>query len=142
MLRRGSWKVTSRANSGARTSSASEPGHAFLVLTDVDVEGGLAEERAEVPPRHAEALLDVAPGRIGYERSRLPLGEGLEAGLSRFLQPSGLDVVTVVVDGDPETFAPPAMVRPGGNGRSWLAAAHHRVEPVRWNLPSDHKCGV
>ena len=93
-----------------------EPGHAFLVLRDVDVEGGLAEERAEVPPRHAEALLDVAPGRIGYERSRLPLGEGLEAVLSRFLQPSGLDVVTVVVDGDSETFAPRAWFGPEVTG--------------------------
>ena len=72
---------------------AIEPGHAFLVLTDINVEGGLAEERAEVPPRHAEALLEVASGRIGYERSRLPLGNGIDAVLLRFIQPSGLDVL-------------------------------------------------
>ena len=93
-----------------------EPGHAFLVLTDVNVEGGLAEERAEVPPGHAEALLEVAGGRIGYERSRVPLGEGLEAVLSRFMQPSGLDVLTVVFEDGSETFAPPIWFGPEVTG--------------------------
>ena len=95
-----------------------EPGHAYLVLTDPDAHGGTAEERAEVPGRHAEALLDVCQGRIGYERTRLALEAGYEIVLTRFVEPAGLDVLTVVFeDGhDVEAFAAPAWFGPEVTG--------------------------
>ena len=95
-----------------------ESGHAFLVLTDADVEGGAAEERAEVPSAHAEALLDVATGRIGYERSRLPLGREVEAILLRFVQPAGIDVLTVTFGDEQlrEAFSPPPWFGPEVTG--------------------------
>ena len=75
-----------------------EPGHANLVLTSPDAPGGTAEERTEVPRAHAEALLDVCRGRIGFERTKLQLRPGCEVMLSRFVQPAGLDVLTVVFE--------------------------------------------
>ena len=91
-----------------------EPGHAHLVLTDPKAPGGTAEERSEVPRAHAEALLDVCSGKIGFERTRLQLRPGCEVVLSRFLQPAGLNVLTVVFEEgqEAEAFAVPAWFGP------------------------------
>ena len=91
-----------------------EPGHAYLVLTNPDAPGGTAEERTEVPRAHAEALLDVCSGRIGFERTKLQLRPGCEVVLSRFLQPAGLDVLTVVFEEgqDAEPLSVPAWFGP------------------------------
>src|SRR5215204_1754845 len=91
-----------------------EPGHAYLVLTSPDAQGGTAEERTEVPRPHAEALLDVCGGRIGFERTKLQLRPGCEVVLSRFLRPPGLNVLTVVFEEgqDAEPFSVPAWFGP------------------------------
>ena len=91
-----------------------EPGHAYLVLTSPDAPGGTAEERTEVPRAHAEALLDVCSGRIGFERTKVQLRPRCEVVLSRFVQPPGLDVLTVVFEEeqDAEPFAVPAWFGP------------------------------
>ncbi len=55
-----------------------ERDHALLILFVRGADGTMAEERAEVPIAHAEALIDVAPGRVAFDR--LLFGLTAEAG--------------------------------------------------------------
>jgi CYTH domain-containing protein len=79
----------------------------FLVLRAKGKDGEFRTERSQVPLAHAEALVDVAPGRVAFDRTELPLGMGAEGTLDRFIVPSGLDLVTVQISSDPRLFAPP-----------------------------------
>lgn len=91
-----------------------EPPRAYLVLTDPAAPGGVAEQRTEVPPQHAESLLDVCVGKIGFVKTHLQLGPGCEVILSHFLHPGTLDVLTVMFeDGQhPEALAIPDWFGP------------------------------
>jgi CYTH domain-containing protein len=88
--------------------------HTYLVLTDPNAPGGTAEERTEIPRSHAESLLDVCTGKIGFERTRLQLRPGCDLVLSRFVQPAGLNVLTVVFseEQEREAFEIPAWIGP------------------------------
>ncbi len=87
-----------------------EPDRAQLILMTAEA----GEERVEVPRGHAEALLDVVPGRVALRRTTLALADGTDAILDRFVVPGALDVVTVAFAGEDEAagFAPPAWFGP------------------------------
>jgi CYTH domain-containing protein len=83
------------ANQSGRTSSVRLEGDTgSLILVDRTPEGGAIEERTEVPPAHAAALLDVAPGKIAFARTRLNVS-GRELWIDRFMTPGVLDLVIV-----------------------------------------------
>jgi CYTH domain-containing protein len=54
----------------------------------------LVEERADLPRAQAEALRDVAAGRVDYRRSDLSIG-AREAEISRIIVPGPLDLISV-----------------------------------------------
>src|SRR5687768_5102900 len=70
----------------------------FLVLTTRAEGGEVRTEQTQVPLSHAEALVDVAPGRVAFDRTELPLGLSAEGWLDRFVVPSGLDLLTVSIE--------------------------------------------
>jgi hypothetical protein len=86
-----------------------EPSQCCLVLAPTR-EGGGAEERAEIPRSHAEALLAVCVGKVGFECTIVPLGGSQHALLQRFIAPGSLDLLTVEFEdgGDASAFVPPA----------------------------------
>jgi CYTH domain-containing protein len=59
--------------------------------------GAPVEERTDVPRTHAEALLDVTPGKVDYVRSALSIG-AREVRVDRFVTPGPLDLITVDFD--------------------------------------------
>lgn len=87
-----------------------ENGGAQLILVSTPPGGAPEEERAEVPRAHAEALLDVAQGKIAFARGTVALPGGREVFLDRFMIPTRIDILTVTLpDGErPEGFQPPA----------------------------------
>jgi CYTH domain-containing protein len=86
-----------------------EKGRAYLVLTSLEGEVGSAENWTDVPRSHAEALLEVCPGTVTFERSRLRLSPH-EVLIDRFMTPGLLDLVLVefATQADADAFAPPA----------------------------------
>ena len=84
----------------------------YLVLAPVEDLGG--DDRTEVPRAHAEALLDVCACKVGYERTRVQVGDGREVFLDHIMAPETLELVTVQF-ADAQTskaFAPPAWLGP------------------------------
>jgi CYTH domain-containing protein len=71
-----------------------EGGSCNLILITASGGGMPVEERTEVPRAHADALLDVAPGKVVYDRSRMNLS-GREIFVDRFSLPGPLDVVAI-----------------------------------------------
>src|SRR5215217_2377445 len=72
-----------------------EPGHSYLVLAPV---GGAGEaERTEAPRSQAEALLAVCAGKVGFERMIVPLRDGRQVLLHRFIAPGSLDLLSIEV---------------------------------------------
>ncbi|MDF2812224.1 MAG: hypothetical protein K0S56_3255 [Microvirga sp.] len=59
--------------------------------------GTPVEERTDVPRTHAEALLDVTPGKVDYVRSTLSIGPR-EVRVDRFVTPGPLDLISVDFD--------------------------------------------
>jgi CYTH domain-containing protein len=84
-----------------------------LVLLTIAGDGSPIEERTEVPRAHAEALLDVAPGKVDYARTRLHAA-GREIWVDRFVTPGPLDLIQVAFESQEEAgqFAPPAWFGP------------------------------
>ena len=84
-----------------------------LVLLTAAADGSPLEERTEVPRAHAEALLDVAPGKVDYARTRLNVG-GREVWVDRFVTPGPLDLIQVNFENRNEAsdFPPPAWFGP------------------------------
>ena len=84
-----------------------------LVLVTVGANGNPLEERTDVPRGHAEALLDVAPGKVDYARTRLNLA-GREIWIDRFVTPGPLDLIVVTFESPEEAsrFTPPAWFGP------------------------------
>jgi CYTH domain-containing protein len=83
-----------------------ETAQSCLILASTDVEA--AEERTDLPRLHAEALLDVCPGKVTFERSALRL-QGQEALVDRFVTPGPFDLVSVEFTDKAEAaaFLPP-----------------------------------
>ncbi len=91
---------------------------ATLILVARDENGGMAEEQAEVPRTHAEALIDVAAGTVAFDRIPVNLGGERRGLLDRFILPNGINILTTVTDGEadgfdaPEWFGPEITARP------------------------------
>lgn len=77
------------------------------------------EERTIVPRAHGEALLDVAPGKVQYARSRLPVN-GDEVRIDRFVSPGALDILSVEFENAEEgsQFKPPSWFGPEVTGQT------------------------
>ena len=86
-----------------------EPSHCSLIMVMPDQGGEFMEEATEVPLSQAQALLDVAPGQIAYERTALVLAPGLEGMLERILVQRPLHLLTVSFEEQSslEQFQPP-----------------------------------
>jgi len=109
-----------------------EPDHAYLVLAPV---GGAGEgERTEVPRSQAEALLAVCAGKVGFEGTILPLRDGKQALLQRFVAPGPLDLLSVefAADDEADGFVPPAWFGPEVTQNP----AYHRGSLARTGLPA------
>lgn len=85
-----------------------ENGRSCLVLTSLDAGPDSIEDRTELPTTHAEALLEVCPGTVVFERSPLRLSDR-EALVERFVTPGPLDLVSVQFadQGDAAAYLPP-----------------------------------
>lgn len=82
-----------------------EQSHLVLRMHD----GGEArDEQLELPLSQASALMDVAAGRVAYDRTAITLSPGFTASVDRYLLPAGLDVLTVSVASRPQFFVPPS----------------------------------
>jgi CYTH domain-containing protein len=66
-----------------------------LVLGSEPTGSALIEERTDIPPAHAEALLNVCAGRVTYERSAVPIDDGAEVLIDRMSEPGVINIVTV-----------------------------------------------
>jgi CYTH domain-containing protein len=62
---------------------------------------GPSEERTEVPRAHAEALLDVTPGKLDYLLTHLTVGTR-DIQIVRFVTPGPLDLIAVPFESDEE----------------------------------------
>src|SRR3712207_3581972 len=62
---------------------------------------GPVEERTEVPRPHAEALLDVTPGKVDYLLSHMTIGTR-DIHLVRFVTPGPLDLISVEFESEAE----------------------------------------
>jgi CYTH domain-containing protein len=71
-----------------------EAGRSHLVLTSFGVGPEAADDVTDLPTSHAEALLEVAAGRVEFRRARLPLG-GRHVLVDRLTLPGMLDTVSV-----------------------------------------------
>lgn len=81
-----------------------------LILVTTDANGRASEQKTEVPRAHGDALLDVCSGKAAYDRTTLPLGNGRDAVLDRYVTPPGLNLATVTFDDENAAsgFLPPA----------------------------------
>jgi CYTH domain-containing protein len=71
-----------------------------LVLVHAN-SGGPIEERTEVPRAHAEALLDVTPGKLDYLLTHLTVGTR-DIQVLRFVTPGPLDLISVSFESEDE----------------------------------------
>ena len=85
-----------------------------LVLASEPTGSALIEERTDIPPAHAEALLAVCAGRLTLERSALGIDGGAEVLIERIIEPGPLNTVTVEFhnEEEAEAFTPPAWFGP------------------------------
>jgi hypothetical protein len=63
--------------------------------------GGPIEERTEVPRAHAEALLDVTPGKLDYLMTHLMVGTR-DIQIVRYVTPGPLDLISVFFESEEE----------------------------------------
>src|SRR3954463_6080582 len=110
-----------------------EPGHSYLVLAPAR-EGAGEVEQTEVPRSQAEALLAVCAGKVGFERTIVPLRDGKQALLQRFVAPGPLDLLSIefVAGEDVDGFVPPAWVGPEVTQNP----TYHRGSLARTGLPA------
>src|SRR4051795_2628824 len=116
-----------------------EPSQCCLVLAPAREDGG-AEERAEIPRSHAEALLSVCTGQVGFEWTIVSLSASQHALLQRFIAPGSLDLLTVEFeDGeDASAFVPPAWFGP----EVTQDAAYDRGALARAGVPAPEQIPV
>jgi CYTH domain-containing protein len=110
-----------------------EPGHAYLILAPAR-EGAGEVEQTEVPRAQAEALLAVCAGKVGFECTLVPLRDGQQALLQRFVAPGVLDLLSVefAAGEDADGFVPPAWFGPEVTQNP----AYHRGSLARTGLPA------
>jgi CYTH domain-containing protein len=80
-----------------------EENRSSLILV-TDGEGG-PEERTDLPHSHAQALLAVTQGQVGYVRTSLSLGSR-EIWLQHYFEPGTLYLISVAVEQDDQEFHP------------------------------------
>ncbi|WP_230530168.1 CYTH domain-containing protein [Microvirga roseola] len=87
-----------------------------LVLVHAGPDGPI-EERTEVPRTHAEALLDVTPGKVDYLLTHLTVGSR-DIHLLRYVTPGPLDLITVEFESEEEArdFRPLSWFGPDVTG--------------------------
>lgn len=87
-----------------------DKGSLVLITTSTGVP---VEERTDVPRTHAEALLDVTPGKVDYVRSHLTVGTR-DIYINRFVTPGPLDLISVEFETEDEArdFHPLAWFGP------------------------------
>jgi len=71
-----------------------------LVLVHAGANGPV-EERTDVPRAHAEALLDVTPGKLDYLLTHLTVGTR-DIQIARFVTPGPLDMISVSFESEDE----------------------------------------
>lgn len=59
------------------------------------------EERTDVPRTHAEALLDVTPGKVDYVRTSIAVGTR-DVHVNRYVTPGPLDLISVEFESEEE----------------------------------------
>ena len=64
-----------------------------------------SEERADLPPAHAQALLAVSQGQVEYLRTHLSIGS-YEIQVLHFIRPAPVDLVVAVPSEDEQDFHP------------------------------------
>lgn len=92
---------------------------ANLILVTITPGEQPQEERTVVPRAHGEALLDVAPGKVQFARTRLPVN-GDEVRIDRFVSPGALDILSVEFESVEagSRFRPPAWFGPEVTGQT------------------------
>jgi CYTH domain-containing protein len=75
-----------------------------LILAFNSVQGS-AEERTDIPPAHAQALLAVTQGQVGYVRTSLSIASR-EIWLQHFFEPGPLDLISMAIEQEDEEFHP------------------------------------
>src|SRR6059058_338935 len=110
-----------------------EPGHAYLVLAPAR-DGAGEVEQTEVPRAQAEALLGVCAGKVGFECTIVPLRDGKQTLLQRFVAPGRLDLLSVefATEEDADGFVPPAWF----GSEVTQNPAYHRGSLARAGLPA------
>jgi CYTH domain-containing protein len=107
---------------GTHVQVEGHAGHLILVTSGPH---GPAEEVANIPLSHAEALLELAPGWVEYLGIRLNIGIQTAA-IHRFISPGPLDLITVAFEDDEQAqsfqplpwFGPEVTSEPGYRTRS------------------------
>jgi CYTH domain-containing protein len=82
------------ANQPERSSYVRLVGETGTLVLLTEADGVIEEERTDIPRPHAEALLDVAPGRVAFARVRLDHPD-VEISLDHFIEPRPLSLATV-----------------------------------------------
>jgi CYTH domain-containing protein len=111
-----------RPNRGPHVQVEGNAGHLILVTSGPH---GPAEEVADIPLSHAEALLELAPARVECLDIRLNIGSHTAA-IHRFISPGPLDVITVTFEDAEQAqsfqplpwFGPEVTAEPGYRTRS------------------------
>lgn len=95
-------------HSGRHSHVRIENGRSYLVLTCSGEGDEASEDWTELPPVHANSLLNVCRGKVMFERCRLPLDER-EAYVDHFTKPGVLDLVSVqfATEADAKAFVAP-----------------------------------
>jgi CYTH domain-containing protein len=88
------------------------PPHCHLVMVVSGADSQMVEEATELPRSQAQALLDVAHGKIAYECTPLALATGVTAVLEQVLAAQAFDLLSVSFPSarEAEGFQPPVWV--------------------------------
>ncbi len=95
-----------------------DPPSCSLMMAVRGPDGLPSEEATEVPLSQAQALLDVALGKIVYERTVLVLAPGVEGLLEQILVSRPFDLLSLSFESQPEAerFQPPLWAGPEVSG--------------------------
>ena len=88
------------------------PPHCHLVMMVPGADGQMIEEATDLPRSQAQALLDVAHGKIAYECTPLALAIGITSVLEQVLAAPAFDLLSVTFPSarEAEGFQPPGWV--------------------------------
>ena len=94
---------------------------------------GPTEERTEVPRAHAEALLDVTPGKIDYLLTNLTVGTR-DVQIARFVTPGPFDMIAVSFESEEEALRALSPLEDWENSLAdWCIDHGLDFEALEWN---------